>query len=83
MKRMYCQLSVLMARKNVELAQIGKQLSQRQLAKDLGVSLTTVNKLYNGRPLTARIDPETVEKVCDYFKCEVGDLFVLRDEAVA
>ncbi|WP_242065443.1 helix-turn-helix transcriptional regulator [Trichocoleus sp. FACHB-262] len=72
-----------MARKNVELAQIGKQLSQRQLAKDLGVSLTTVNKLYNGRPLTARIDPETVEKVCDYFKCEVGDLFVLRDEAVA
>jgi putative transcriptional regulator len=80
---MYCQLSVLMAQKNVELAQIGKQLSQRQLAKDLGISLTTVNKLYNGRPLTARIDPETVEKVCDYFKCEIGDLFVLRDEAAA
>jgi putative transcriptional regulator len=83
MKKMHCQLSLLIARKNVELAQDGKQLSQRQLAKNLGISLTTVNKLYNGRPLTTRIDPDTVERVCAYFQCEIGDLFVLRDEDLA
>ena len=71
---MHCQLAVLMAAKD-------QKLSQRKLAKELKVSLATVNKLYNGRPLTARIDPDTVEKVCDYFKCDIGELFVLRDEA--
>lgn len=70
---MHCQLAVLMAAKD-------QKLSQRKLAKDLGISLATVNKFYNGRPLTARIDPETVEKFCNYFHCEIGDLFVMRDE---
>lgn len=69
---MMCQLAVLMARKD-------QKLSQRELARDLGVSVTTVNKLYNGRPLTARIDPDTVEKICDYFQCGIEDLFVLKD----
>ena len=69
---MYCQLAVLMAQKD-------QRLSQRQLAKELDISVTTVNKLYNGRPLTARIDPDTVEKICDYFDCAVGDLFVIRE----
>ena len=69
---MYCQLAVLMAQKD-------QRLSQRQLAKELNVSVTTVNKLYNGRPLTARIDPETVEKLCEYFSCDIGDLFAMRE----
>lgn len=77
---MHCQLSILIAKKNLELAQDGKQLSQRALARDLGISLTTVNKLYNGRPLTARIDPETVEKICAYFDCSINDLFTLKEE---
>ena len=77
---MHCQLSILIARKNLELAQEGKQLSQRALARDLGISLTTVNKLYNGRPLTSRIDPETVEKICDYFQCSIDDLFTLKED---
>ena len=70
---MYCQLAVLMAQKD-------QRLSQRQLAKELNVSVTTVNKLYNGRPLTARIDPETVEKLCDYFRCGIGELFVMKPD---
>jgi putative transcriptional regulator len=75
MKRMYCQLAVLMAQRD-------QRLSQRQLALQLGLSVTTINKLYNGRPLTARIEPNTVEKICDYFGCEISDLFVLRDVEV-
>jgi putative transcriptional regulator len=82
MKRMHCQLSVLLAKKNLELAQDGGQVSQRSLAKQLGLSPTTVNKLYNGRPLTGRIDPETVEKICDYFQCGIDELFTLKEEGV-
>jgi putative transcriptional regulator len=77
---MHCQLSVLIAQKNLELAESGEQLSQRRLSRDLSLSLTTVNKLYNGRPMTARLDPDTIEKICDYFGCGIGDLFVLKAE---
>ena len=70
---MHCLLAVLMAKKD-------PSLSQRQLAKELGVSVTTVNKLYNGRPLKARIEPETVERICDYFNCPIEELFELREE---
>jgi putative transcriptional regulator len=76
MKRMHCELAVLMAQRD-------QRLSQRQLAADLGLSVATINKLYNGRPLTARIDPDTVEKICNYFNCEIGDLFVLRSVETA
>ncbi|MEM9451837.1 MAG: helix-turn-helix transcriptional regulator [Cyanobacteria bacterium P01_E01_bin.6] len=69
---MMCQLAVLMARKD-------QKLSQRELARELGCSVTTVNKLYNGRPLRSRIDPETVERLCDYFQCEISDLFLMEE----
>ena len=72
MKKVICRLPNLMVEKS-------PRLTQRQLASDLGLSHTTINKLYNGQPLTARIDPETVERICDYFQCEVGDLFVLKE----
>lgn len=78
--RMYCRLNVLMAERNLPLAKEGKHLSQRGLAEDLNVSPTTVNKLYNGRPMTSRIDPEVVEKICNYFSCNIGDLFEIREE---
>lgn len=48
---MYYRLNILMAERNLQLAKEGKQLSQRGLAEELDVSPTTVNKLYNGRPM--------------------------------
>ena len=80
MRRIYCRLNVLMAERNLRLAKEGKHLSQRGLAEELDISPTTVNKLYNGRPMIARIDPEVVEKVCNYFGCDVGDLFEMRED---
>lgn len=71
---MYCQLPLLMVKKD-------PKLSQRKLAEATGISLATINKLYNGRPLTARIDPGTVENLCNYFDCQVGDLFVMQEVA--
>ncbi len=70
MKRMYCRLAVLMAEKN-------PQLSQRQLAEDTKLGVTTINRLF--RNDFSRVDTNTVETLCSYFGCEVGDLFVLKE----
>lgn len=72
MKRMQCQLAVLMAKHD-------PRMSQRDLAHELDLSHTTINKLYNGRPLTAVIKPQTVEKICNFFGCEIGELLTLAE----
>lgn len=69
---MFCRLPNLMVEKD-------PRLTQRRLASELGLSHTTINKLYNGQPLTARIDPDTVEALCNYFDCDVGDLLTMRE----
>ncbi len=71
---MYCRLGFLMLEKDTKL-------SQRQLSRELKISLGTINKLYNGRPFNGRVDSEVVEKLCDYFQCDVADLFELRDDS--
>ncbi|ELR97397.1 putative transcriptional regulator [Gloeocapsa sp. PCC 73106] len=69
MKKMYCRLAVLMAEKD-------PQLSQRQLAEDTKLGVTTINRLF--RNDFSRVDTHTIETLCLYFRCEIGDLFVLR-----
>ena len=69
---MYCRLAVLMAQKD-------PHLSQRQVARETGLSVTTINKLYGGYP--GRIDPDTVVTICEYFKCGIADLFEIREVA--
>ena len=69
MKKMFCRLAVLMAEKD-------PQLSQRQLARDTGLDVTTVNRLFTNN--FSRVDTSTVETLCNYFQKNVGDLFELR-----
>jgi len=71
---MYCRLAFLMLEKDTKL-------SQRQLSRELDISLGTINKLYNGRPFTGRVDSEVVEKICNYFQCDISDLFELVEVA--
>ena len=52
-------------------------LSQKQLASDTGLSPTTINQLFNNN--FRRIDAGTVEALCEYFRCDLPDLLVLRD----
>ena len=66
---MFCRLAVLMAEKD-------PQLSQRQLARDTGLDVTTVNRLFTNN--FSRVDTSTVETLCNYFQKNVGDLFELR-----
>ncbi len=53
-----------------------RRISQRQLAKDSGLSVFTVNKLYNERWIA--IERETIVKLCLALNIEVGDLLVLK-----
>ncbi|OKH24487.1 transcriptional regulator [Hydrococcus rivularis NIES-593] len=70
MKKMFCRLAVLMAEKD-------PQLSQRQLAKETGLSSTTINRLFTNK--FDRVDVRTIEILCSYLGRDVGDLFVLRE----
>lgn len=76
MKKLYSRLPHLMVEKD-------PRLNQRQLSRKLNLSHSTINKIYNGQPMKCRIDPETVEIICNYFDCEVGDLFVLKEESIS
>jgi putative transcriptional regulator len=71
-RKLFCRLPNLMVEKN-------PRLTQRALSAELGLSHTTVNKLYNGRPLTARVDPNVLDLICAYFNCDVGDLLVMKE----
>ncbi|WP_241993610.1 helix-turn-helix domain-containing protein [Trichormus variabilis] len=66
---MFCRLAVLMAEKD-------PQLSQRQLARDTGLDVTTINRLFTNN--FSRVDVGTIETLCNYFQKNVGDLFELR-----
>lgn len=66
---MRCRLRVLMAE---------REITQLQLRESLGLGSHTVSKLYNNR--FDRVDRETIEKLCDYFDVEIGELFTLKDE---
>ncbi|MEH2029822.1 MAG: helix-turn-helix domain-containing protein [Nostoc sp.] len=69
-KKMFCRLAVLMAEKD-------PQLSQRQLAKDTGLDITTINRLFTNN--FSRVDVGTVEVLCNYFGRSVGELFEMRN----
>ena len=59
------------------MAEKNPQLSQRQLAKETGLDITTVNRLYTNN--FSRVDVTTVEVLCNYFGREVGELFEMRN----
>jgi len=67
---MFCRLAVLMAEKD-------PRLSQRQLAKETGLSPTTVHRLFTNQ--FERVDVNTIEVICHYLERELADLFELRE----
>ncbi|MEH2943099.1 helix-turn-helix transcriptional regulator [Lachnospiraceae bacterium KK002] len=53
-------------------------ISQNQMAKDTGISVTTLRNLNHNR--TTRIGFDTLEKICIYLDCGVEDILsVERD----
>lgn len=65
----YSRLKVLIAQKELK---IGKRLTYRAISKDTGISTGTLVRLASQN--FGRIDTNTLEKLCQYFNCQPGDL---------
>ena len=63
-----CNLSGLMGVKKLKISQV---------VRDTGINRSTVTRLYH--ETTTRIDFETLELLCNYLGCEVGDLLEVSD----
>jgi putative transcriptional regulator len=62
-----CHLSRLMGEKKVKIADV---------SRDTGINRGTLTRLY--QETAERIDLEVIDKLCDYFSCEAGDLLEHR-----
>ena len=62
-----CNLPILLAERIMKVADV---------ARETGMSKTTLHKLYNGQ--STRIDFETIEKLCVLLNVEVGDLLKIK-----
>jgi len=73
----YNKLKILIAEKEFHE---GRKLTYRTISKETGISTTTLTKYIN---LGGGIDPGTLEKLCEYFDCQPGDLLVYSDDPPA
>lgn len=53
-----------------------KGISQNQMAKDTGISTTTLRNLNHSR--TTRINFDILEKICNYLDCGVEDILCIE-----
>lgn len=67
---MRSRLAVLMARQD-------PPMNQRELAEKSGVSTMAINRLYRNN--FKRVDTETLERLCEFFKCDLSDLLILKE----
>jgi len=59
-----CNLSRLMGEKKLKVIDV---------ARETGLHRNTITLLY--KETATRVDLETIEKLCELFDCEVGELF--------
>lgn len=59
-----CHLSRLMGEQKLKIIDV---------ARETGLNRNTVTLLY--KETATRVDLEAIDKLCEYFNCEVGDLF--------
>ncbi|MBC7005184.1 helix-turn-helix transcriptional regulator [Photobacterium sp. BZF1] len=64
-----CHLSTIMGAKRLKIADI---------VRDAGINRNTVTRLYH--ETNNRIDFDTLEKLCRYLDCQVGDLLEMIDD---
>lgn len=76
-----CKLPELIDNWNLRRSNLGetkKRLSQRKLAEETGLALTTIHNLYHDR--VQMFDRGTMEALCKFFNCEIGDLLEIVGE---
>lgn len=61
--------------------QEGRRITQTEVAETLGIAIHTVGRWM--RNDVTKFESPIIERMCEYFGCEVGDLLYLeRDESV-
>lgn len=68
----------LFSRLRVLMAEQTPPLSQAKLAEDTKLAVQTINQLYHSK--MKRVDVKTVETLCNYFGCDLSDLFVFKGQ---
>ena len=71
-----CNLKALWRRKD---EQDGVKRSFRTLEKETGLSLATLQRLTNPKKPIERIETPTIDALCRYFKCGLGELFAYQE----
>jgi putative transcriptional regulator len=74
MKRMRSNLVVLAAQK---AQREGKRVSLIRIAQETGISKYTIYALANNE--LNEYPKEVIERLCDYFDCQIGDLLKLEE----
>ena len=73
MRQIYSRLRELMAEKS---RLDGSKVTYQQVQSATGISPSTLSRLASGQ--SKRVDLAVVERLCDYFDCDPGDLLVLQ-----
>jgi DNA-binding Xre family transcriptional regulator len=69
-------LMILMIEKE---RQLGRRLTQLEVANEIGVTSQLMGRWMRNE--VDRFDGPVIEKFCDYFQCEVGDLLYIDRES--
>ena len=64
-----CNLSALLGAKRLKISDV---------VRDTEINRSTVNRLYH--ETTSRIDYQTLETLCRYLECDIGDLLEIQDD---
>lgn len=73
----YYRLNELMRAWETQHEEPSGSLTFRRLAQLVNLSPDTLNRIANQK--VTRIDHETIDKLCDFFGCELSDLIVRRE----
>lgn len=64
-----CNLSALLGARKLKLSDV---------MRDTGINRSTLTRLYH--ETTTRIDYETLETLCRYLKCDIGDFLEIAED---
>jgi len=60
-------------------AELGRRITYKEASEGTGISAATLSRWSTGQ--AERFDAITIQALCEFFECEVGDLIVLDDSA--
>lgn len=68
----------MIVKNNLRILMAKEKMTIRDVHKITGMSEITISKLYHEKSTTIAF--ETIKKLCDLFKCEVGELLFLEEQ---